>query len=818
MKRKIALVLAAVMTTAMLPMNAMAASSNTADSPVSVKEDVTLLKGGVPVELKIQPRDEVTSGTSIFLTVENGKFKRELVDGAESDPFIFKSESTGTTYNQIVATQMGWREALTKYVGDEQSRKLPYGFKYINENELQVNLYPIGDDKVNVNNTDVTQGTPVYAIKLPISTEDSTDGEVKVTVDGNETSITSGTTHVVAKVTDDNGSTTASVVQSDITVTSSDTVDVPDITIKEDVAGTFGEGEVTLKVNGNYDFDTNATVKVTAGINADFADIIANVEANEITFNMPDVEKSFDNSKLSSIVITGITVIAEEDDQYGDINITVSGKSSTNITRQSIKVAERKDYGFALTVLEDVPTMFSGRTYLGDDDYDQDDFTTAEFRFAETTPDTWLTSRKLELSVPEGVKIIGADVTKTKYANAGKIEENLSIANDGQTLRIASLNDDIINPKEASEVEFELYLTAEATFNGDVTVSASGAGLDADALSPITVAKFVSPITIESAITKANMGYQAIDTADIKITENAVEALKEDGKVEIKIDSLYGENELGFADDDTKVTVDGEIEVKSFKVSNGTISFIVDSASYNNPSTITVSNVKVGTTRSIPYGSYGLLVGGDAIVNNYEEDVDFNYPVSYTYGDNYNDSSEESTNKYNSDFDKFDTDEGFEFAGYLTIVTEVSTLDKKVEVTIGASSIKVDGEDVAMDAAAYIQTSSNSTMVPLRFVSVALGVDSDNVATADDSSKVMWDAATKSATILYSAGSAQKIVQFTAGSPVMTIDGTAINMENGVVAEIVDGRMYVPFRALGQALGVPVSWDAETKTAIYNER
>ena len=50
----------------------------------------------------------------------------------------------------------------------------------------------------------------------------------------------------------------------------------------------------------------------------------------------------------------------------------------------------------------------------------------------------------------------------------------------------------------------------------------------------------------------------------------------------------------------------------------------------------------------------------------------------------------------------------------------------------------------------------------------------------------------------------------------MTVDGVAITMDNGVLAEIVDGRMFVPFRALGQALGVPVSWNADTRTAIYN--
>ncbi|MBQ9605179.1 MAG: copper amine oxidase N-terminal domain-containing protein, partial [Firmicutes bacterium] len=76
----------------------------------------------------------------------------------------------------------------------------------------------------------------------------------------------------------------------------------------------------------------------------------------------------------------------------------------------------------------------------------------------------------------------------------------------------------------------------------------------------------------------------------------------------------------------------------------------------------------------------------------------------------------------------------------------------------------------------------------------------------------------KTATILYAAGNGQKIIQFQAGSNIMVVDGTSIPMENGVVAEITDSRMFVPFRALGQALGVPVDWDAETRTAIYNKR
>lgn len=852
MKRKIALVLAAVMTTAMLPMNAMAGSTNTLSKTVTIKTDKVLLSSDKPVELQVQPRNAVESGDSIVLRIENGKFNQELVeadkirlsalngvDGIEDgidNPFIFKTERTGTTYDEIVATGLSTKDALEKFVGKEDSRKLPYAFRWINETELEVKLYPIMDTKVNQNNNDVTMGIPVYAIALPITTEDSTEEEdIKVTIDDNGSSITGGSNLVVGKVVGDDGSTTASVVAADITVSSGDIINVPDITIKEDVADTFAAGEITLRTNGNYEFseDSQYPFVVTAGMNAEFdpADVPVTINTNkkEISFDLKNVieKKGFDTAKLSSIIVKNLRVTTDNDNTYGDINITVSGSSRTNVTRQTIKVAERKDYGFNLTALEEVPTMYSGRTFISHDnnennDYDQDDFTTAEFRFAETTPDTWLTSRKLELTVPEGVKIVGADITRTKYVlQPDVIRNNLAIANDGQTLRINAIGKDVLNENEASEIEFELYVVADPTFTGDVTVTAAGAGLEADMLTPITVGKFVSPVTIESAITKANMGYQAIETADIKITENAIGALTEEKNVEIKIDSLYGENELGFADDDTKLEVSGEVEVKNFKVTDGVIKFNVETESYANPATITISDVKVGTTRSIPYGAYDLVVAGDAVVNNYTEDVDVNYPIEGNLADPqdfYEDNKDNNKASAIDGFDMFDVNEGFEFKGYLTIATDTGTLDQEVRVTIGESSMKVDGEDVAMDAAAYIQTSSNSTMVPLRFVSIALGVDSENVASADESSKVLWDGTTKTASILYAAGNGQKIVQFQAGSPIMTIDGAAITMENGVVAEIVDGRMYVPFRALGQALGVPVTWDADTRTAIYNEK
>lgn len=167
----------------------------------------------------------------------------------------------------------------------------------------------------------------------------------------------------------------------------------------------------------------------------------------------------------------------------------------------------------------------------------------------------------------------------------------------------------------------------------------------------------------------------------------------------------------------------------------------------------------------------------------------------------------------------FDVNEGFKFAGYLNVdgsASGESVLTKKVEVTIGEKNVVMDGEKVDTDVAAYIQASSNSTMVPLRVVALALGVDSANAANPDETNAVNWDANSKTATIVYGQGSTKTVIQFQAGSNNMNVNGSTIAMANGVTAEITDGRMFVPFRALGQAFGVSVSWDADTKTAIYN--
>ena len=141
---------------------------------------------------------------------------------------------------------------------------------------------------------------------------------------------------------------------------------------------------------------------------------------------------------------------------------------------------------------------------------------------------------------------------------------------------------------------------------------------------------------------------------------------------------------------------------------------------------------------------------------------------------------------------------------------ETAVFTDSVAVQVGSKDISINNNSYTMDVAPYIQSASNSTMVPLRFVAIA--VAGGNVEAADSSNLIVWDAAAKTATI--TAGS--DTIVFTAGSGTYTVNGSTLNISNQAVAEIVDGRMFVPFRTIGEALGAEVSWDANTKTAMYN--
>jgi hypothetical protein len=830
MKRKIAILLAAVMTAAVLPMNVMASSSNSVNKTVTVSVDDYIND----VYLKIQPNDEIVSGDSIEITVKNAEF----VDGTEEydNNKIEQYSQKSTIANGNIGfddwmelyCERAYTDPDTGKLVDADARAdlynsaeiyansnnaLPYKIIRRSKTSIEVKLFPIAESLAGKDNSNSTK--PYYYIPLNLKAKE--EGDIQVTVDANEAAISGGGTYTIASSTDSDGSTTTTI--SEVNYFEDDII-LEDITVKENVKGTFDlskntvygtdsngnkvaiGAQVKLRLSGGFVFSTNQSeFQVVNGINAAEYTVTAyDVDDDTLTFNIPVAWT--DTDKASSFIIQGLKVLSDDDDKWGDVNVTISG---AGITKETIKVAERADYGFAMTLEEEVPTLYAGRNYLANtSELDEDDNEAAEVKFEELIENTYIGERALQFSVPEGIKIFGFEINDSKYFNFGSAD--FKIKEDGTVLEIGK--GVTASSTDTSEFKLKLYISADADFEGDVTLSVKGAGVGEGVVDDVVIAKVVTPITVSAEPTVTNLGYQSITTSDITITEATDGILLKDEKVYVELDAAFGGSEIGFSDSsDLDYEITGDLQIKNFKVDDGAIEFTVDKTSYTEPSTITIKNVAIGSTRSVPYGAYDLKVSGPAIINNYVDDVDDvdqDYPVTITEDTNYD------------DYAYFDTTDSYSFNDYLTIKTVTGTFDDVVEVTIGESTCVVNGEAYDMGVAPYIQATSNSTMVPLRFVSVALGVDSDSLDNPDASDRVVWNSNTKTVTLYYGQGTGQKIVQFTAGSNNMIVDGNPIAMDYGVVAEITDDRMFVPFRALGNALGIKVTWDADTKTATYS--
>jgi len=109
--------------------------------------------------------------------------------------------------------------------------------------------------------------------------------------------------------------------------------------------------------------------------------------------------------------------------------------------------------------------------------------------------------------------------------------------------------------------------------------------------------------------------------------------------------------------------------------------------------------------------------------------------------------------------------------------------------------ILVNDKEIKADQAPYIN--NGRTMVPLRFISEALG------------QKVDWDAKQKKVTI------GENLAILTINSDEIVGKDKTIKIESPAVVK--EGRTFVPLRAVAEILGAKVSWDGPTKTVKINK-
>ncbi len=123
----------------------------------------------------------------------------------------------------------------------------------------------------------------------------------------------------------------------------------------------------------------------------------------------------------------------------------------------------------------------------------------------------------------------------------------------------------------------------------------------------------------------------------------------------------------------------------------------------------------------------------------------------------------------------------------------------EVKLTIGSTTAYINGEAKTLDAAPINR--NNRTMLPVRFLANAFGVDNDGIK---------WDAATRTATLTNS----EVTIVVTIDAPSMTVNGETVALDSPAIIE--NDRTYLPVRAIANALGVSndnIKWDGATSTA-----
>ena len=469
----------------------------------------------------------------------------------------------------------------------------------------------------------------------------------------------------------------------------------------------------------------------------------------------------------------------------------VKGTAGFNDTADAIVVAKVVADAIEVSVDEDedVPVIYSGVNVANEGITDDSDHEALEVTIKEPTAGTLDAKKVLTMELPDGVYVTNVesnddfDADEVAFAAAYKKGDYEKFEFARRTL------DATEEGQDAGELKFTLTLVAEPGFTGDVTLKVDGAGLDK--AQEVKIAKFVAPYTVE-----ASQNNLIIDYRNTKIPTNIVVKEAEDGLWKKNSQFVFGVDK--FEDDDFEndatYTVDdkSDLEVKTIKDKLG---FKIDKESADDAATVTISNISLYMSRNLAAGAYDLQLnttGSDAFM---EQAILAPAGVD----------ADEATVKYQY----YDNDAHFDEVvkeGFVNIITagrdqDDASFTKKVVVPVGEKYIIAGEEQVALDVPAYI-SAAGYTMLPVRAVATALGINNNNV---------LWNQASRTVTILYG----QRIITMVAGQKVVTVNGNTIPASATV--QIKDGRTFLPMRDLATALGVTdITWDAATKTATMN--
>jgi len=731
MKKKLAILLAAVMVAGVVPMTALAGTTTYANKTITVS------------------KGDLTGDTSL-LTIKDGNKDVETAIN-NGDDVEFTLELAGAE----------WRTDI-----DVKTEVETY--------EPAVTFTKVSDKKAAISIDTVNAGGYYY---IPLYTIIKDKGDVTVTVDGKNSVVSSATCTYAVCIS---GAATAKIEK---TVNIPETgAKIKDITISETSAGALEDGVIKLKLSKNFKFDYEGDINPVLGDDSILPSYVNFVDNRTLEINLSGAP----TTSALEFIIQNIR-ISPDDAKIGSVaEITVSG---AGMTKATLEVGTYVDYGTKIAIYdedEEMPTFYAGKVY------DEEDDSTLAVIISENVANSINTGRKMTFTFPEGVKVTTGYYHPDKgYAYAegingsGIYEKDDSdkdawdnvwsydyeIKNNVVTIKNITLD----NPTAKTKMTFAFNLAISPEFAGDVDVVVGGAALDNE--QTLTVAKVVPGFTVEADINEVAIDYRNVAASDIVIKETEPGVFEKDDIIFLAVENMQFEKGM-----DYEVTA-GDIEVDDLHVNGGAIVVEIKDESVKAAGEITLSNVQLFLDRSLPAGDYDIIAeaGGSSMFDacNLERKADTEYfdiddvtlVKGYikvvTAGRDVDDSTfttkivvpvgsytiKAGEKDIAIDVPAFINADGYTMMPLRAVVealsgTAIVTWDhdtktatvlfgaRVISMTIGQKSMKINGVDVAMLAAPVIVESR--TFLPLRDLGYALGLNE---------SQVNWNAETKTATL-----------------------------------------------------------------------
>ena len=791
MKKFLSMVMAAAMVVSLVPATAFAAAGD-------FKATAKVVDAKNYTEREIKEAKGLVKGPEVQLTFTTADWTENGSD----------LEFTFTLDNAKVTDYSGNVKGVSAFLRLDNGTTIGYDAKYVDEDEFTVTI-PAPTSK------EIRRGD-ILALKV----SDGTDGIVMdktskgktatVSVDSDDATVTNGDDLVIASV--ESKGIKASVKDT-VDVATEEVATLKEIKVEPSVGADFAaivadqnKAELTLKLPSGYEFTKGTAVKVN-GKSVEFTN-----DDDEITIKATELNLEDDVWKITGLEVEAVSAKAGA---TGTVKIGLTGSDTVSV--EAIKVV---DYTVTMSVDkdEDVPVIYSGVNVDNKGITDDSDHESLEVTIKESFAGAWNNSKDFTLSVPEGVYVV--DVTGATFdndANADNFNTDKWFAeayNEGDfvdlTFKRRSWEETRPDAKQdPAELTFTLVLVADPNFEGDVTLKLTGDAVDEQ---KVTIAKFVKPFVVEAQQNDMQIDYRNTEIPTSVVIKEAEAGLwDKNTKFELSLDKIDFDDEGKLAVDKKSglEVKDNEVKFTDVKDGNDTLSFTIDSRSDDEPATVTISGMQLYMDRSLPAGAYDLKVTSPTMLGKEKADDAKDEADDKAKGEGYL-----GENVLGSEYDKdvnciADINDDFYSAtakaGFVNIVTagreDTDSFTTKVVVPVGEKYL-ISGENkVEIDAPAYINA-DGYTMLPLRAVSVALGINSNNV---------LWDQATRTATIMYGS----KIISMTYGQKVVYVNAAPIPASTSV--EITNDRMFLGLRDLGNALGVTdITWDAATKTATLN--